>query len=230
MKKFFCSIFTVIFLLCASVNANAGLMDGLKGGKKTGGTAGGEISRTDIDFVYSLVAEADNLLKNSVNIAFKMLANKDEIDEMDMRQKQIDAIKDPKEKEAEIRKVQEDKMASTQKAIDREETSKKTAAMSTEQKILFGGAMYNLALAGLKDKEAVTKAKNVSQNIQANPSASMGFSQDVPKLKNIVTTVPPQAEKISTLSTNLVKFASKNKIEVVLPQSSSEQPKDVDNF
>jgi len=227
MKNFFCSIFTAIFLLYASINANAGLMDGLKGAV---GTSGGGISRTDIDSVYSLATDADSLLKNSVDIAFKMLANKDEIDKMDMRQKQIDAIKDPKEKEAEIKKVQEDKMASTQKAIDREETSEKTTAMNAEQKVLFGSSIYNLVLAGLKDKDAVIKAKDVSQKIQANPSAAMGFSQDVPKLKNIVTTVPPQAEKISTLGSNLTKFASKNKIEVTLPQSSSEKPKDIDNF
>ena len=213
----------IMLIVFGIQSVEAGIFD-----KLTGKSSGGSVSRSDIDAVYTLVLDAEALLKKSVDIAFKLLASKEELEKIEQRQKQIDEIKDPKEKEAEMKKVQEDKMAATQKMIEKEETSKKAAALDAQQKVLFGKSIYNLILAGLKDKDAVVKAKDVSQKIQGNPSSATNFASDVNKLKDIVTTVPSQAEKIGTLGNNLSKFASKNNIEVAMPQSAADKPKEVE--
>lgn len=225
-RKSLSVIFVMLFVFMGFYCAEAGMLDGLKG--KTASSGGPSVSRSDLDSLYKSVTDADGLLKKSVDTAFKMLATKDEIDKMEQRQKECDIIKDPKEKEAAINKVQEDKMATTQKAADNDETSKKCAAMDAQNKALFGKSIYNLVLAGLKDKDAVVTAKDITQKIKGNPTAATSFAADASKLKDIVTTVPPQAEKTATLGSHLSKFASKNKIEVALPQSSSEKPKEVE--
>jgi hypothetical protein len=212
----------VVFL---SSPASAGMLDSVK--SPLGGSKGGSsVSRNDLDGLYTLCCDADNLLQKSVDVTFKMLANKDELQKMELRMKEANNIKDPKEREAAINKIEQDKMALVQKSLDEQETSQKMQNLNAEQKKLLANAIYNILLASLKDKDAAEKATQMSQKIKSNPAASTSYAADLPKLKDIVTGVPPQADKAVTLGTNLSKVARANKIEVAVPKSSSDPKKD----
>lgn len=230
-NKFFVSglaILCVGLFVMGNFNmASGGMFDVIKG-KADSKRGSSNFSRADIDGLYKSVSGADNLLQKSVNISFNLLSNKDEIQQVEMRQKEIENIKDPKEKEAEMRKVQEDKMASVEKSLEKEETNRKVQELDEQQKQLLVKAIYNIVLAGLMDTDAVERAKDLSQKIKANPSASMSYAGDLPKITEIITKLPAQVQKIFTLGNSLQKLASANKIEATLPQTASEKPKDVD--
>lgn len=221
-----------LFVMLGSSIAFGGMLDKVKsplgGSKEDSKSASSSVSRNDLDSLYATVCDADNLLQKSVRITFKMLANKDELQKMELRRKEADNIKDPKEKEAELYKIHQEEAALVQKSLDEKETSQKVQNLDVEQKQLFVKAIYNTVLAGLRDKDAVEKAMQLSQRIQSNPLASTSYAGDLPKLKDIVTKVPPQADKAISLGSGLSKLAQANKIEVAMPKSSSEKVKEAD--
>ena len=215
-----------LLVLLASSPLFGGMLDNVKSPLGKSKDTSSSVSRNDLDGLYALCCDADNLLKKSVDVTFKMLANKDELQKMELRIKEANNIKDPKEREAAMDKIEQDKRAFVEKSLDEQETSQKIQSLNAEQRKLLGNAIYNIFLASLKDKDAVEKAKQLTQKIQSNPAASTSYAGDLPKLKDIVTGVPPQADKAVTLGTNLSKVARENKIEVAVPKSASEKPKD----
>ena len=125
-----------LFFTFAATSAFAGPFDKLK--SVIPGAAGGiGVSRVDIDGLYALVFQAEVLLKRSVDAAFGMVARKDKIEEFEMRQKKIDTIQEPKEKEAETKKFYQDKTAETQKACENDQTAQNVASLSADQKKLL---------------------------------------------------------------------------------------------
>jgi len=217
-----------LVVLLASSPLFGGMLDNVKSPLGKSKDTGSNVSRNDLDGLYALCCDADNLLQKSVDLTFNMLANKDELQKMELRMREANNIKDPKEKEAAINKIEQDKAALVQKYLDEQQISQKMQSLNAEQRKLLGNAIYNILLASLKDKDAVEKAQQLTQKIQANPAASTSYAGDLPKLKDIVTGVPPQADKAVTLGTNLTKVARANKIEVAVPKSSSDPKKEVD--
>ncbi|HOF57626.1 MAG TPA: hypothetical protein PLA81_01060 [Syntrophorhabdaceae bacterium] len=221
LSVFVCFIF---FVCCQSGIVFGGPFDMMK--SKGGG--GGTVSRGDLDNLYKYVADADKLLQDSINISSKILLNKDELQQIEMKQKNIAGIQDPKERESETRKIQEDTIAMTLKASEDADATKKIGNLDEKQKVLYGKSIYNLLLAGLKDKDAVAQANQMMQKIQGNPTAAASFASDVTKLKDIVSTLPSQVKKIVSLGDSLRKIAKSNKIEVAVPNSASDKPQDID--
>ncbi len=188
--------------------------------------ASSSVSRNDLDKLYGLLSEADILLQNSLWATFRMLANKDEIQEMEAKLKAIENIPDPKERDAKRQEFREDLKAKVETALMRQETQKKVAEMSKEQRQLFANAIFNILLAGLMDKEAVEKAQQLSKAIQGNPTYAASFANDLGKIKDICTTLPPQIDKTVRIGNNLAKCAQSNKIEVALPKSAADKPQE----
>lgn len=210
----------------ASSNALAGPFDSMKNLASTGSSGGGSVSRATLDKLYKLVSEAEALLDKSVNIAFSMVANKEETEKYTQRLKEIEKIQDPKEKEAAMKKIEADKIAILAKATEKAETAKKIESLDGKQKKLFGASVSNVVLAGLKDKEAVETSKSLSTALKSNPTAATSFSADVPRVTNIASSLPEQAKKVTDLGSALTKLAKTAKVEVALPASAASEPID----
>jgi len=225
VSKFMSVLMVVIasFIFCDVYTTYGGPLDKITLKKPSGGSS---VSKNDLDQLYFLVSGADKLLQKSLNTVLKMVANKDEIQEMERRLKEIENIKDPKEKESAMDKYVKDAESIIARAMEREETSRKIEALDAEQKKLFANAIFNIFLAGLMDREAVEKGQKLSQAIQSNPTYAVNFVNDIDRIKNIITTLPPQANKIFKLGNNLVKLAQANKIEPAIPKSSQEVARD----
>jgi uncharacterized protein YdaU (DUF1376 family) len=204
-SRFIVSMFCVVMVLLtfAVSSVFAGLLDKLKSGGSGGGS---NISRSDIDGLYKIVAEAEALLQKSVDAAAKMLLKKEDIDKWELRLKEIEKTQDPKEKEAEMRKVNEEKLAATKTAAEREETAKSVASLSADQKTLLANSVYNVILAGLKDKKAVETSKKIADGLKANQTAASGFAADVPKVSKIASTMPSQTKNTVDLGSALLKM------------------------
>jgi len=219
------------FIFCHVYTAYGGSFDKIMK-KKVGG--GGDsnvskgdpsVSKNDLVQLYLLVAQADKLLQKSVYSVLRMLANKEHRQELEMQLKAIREIKDPKEKEAEMKKFSKDLQREFEENILTGETTREIESLSAEQRQRFSNAIFNIFLAGLRDGQAVEKAKQLTQIIRVNPVHLLSFAGDLDKLGYIVTTLPPQVAKTLQIGTNLVRLAQANKIELALPKSSEENPR-----
>ena len=218
-----------LITLFASSNAVAGPFDSMKSLASAGGSGGGgSVSRASLDKLYKLVTGAEALLDKSVNIAFSMVANKEEIEKFTQRQKEIEKIQDPKERDAAMNKFREDQNAIVTKATEKAETAKKIESLDGKQKKLFGDSVFNVVLAALMDKEAVETSKSLSAALKSNPTAAASFSNDVPRVTNIASSLPEQAKKAMDLGSALTKLAKTAKVEVAVPASAATAPKAVD--
>jgi len=224
------------FIFCHVYTAYGGSFDKIMQKKSVGHSESSvskgdsNVSKNDLVQLYFLVAQADKLLQKSVDTLFKMLANKDDRQMYEMQLKAILEIRDPKEQRAEMKKFINDWERKFEENLKTEEMSRRIESLSAEQRQLFANAIFNLFLAGLRDGQAVEKAKQLVQIIRANPLIAVSFVGDLDKLAYIVTTLPPQAIKTLQIGTNLVRLAQANKIELALPKSSEEKPRAVEDL
>lgn len=229
MKKI--SVLLMLFGALVIVGqVHAGLMDRMKTalpGVASTPVAGGEVKSQDFETIHNLFSEADGLLQNSVANLVAMVCNKDISDELNRKMQAAREIKDPKEREAAIGKVKESQTVALLEASENKETAGKLSKLSDEQKKLASNSLYNFVLAGLKDKTVVELANGVVSKVQANPSAAISYSKDISRTKDIATTLPSQVSKIVQVSDNLIKLAKTSKIEVVIPQTSSDPAREV---
>jgi hypothetical protein len=208
----------------AASNAVAGPFDSMKNLASAGSSGGGgSVSRATLDKLYKLVTGAEALLDKSVSIAFSMVANKEEIEKFTQRQKEIEKIQDPKERDAAMNKFREDQNAIVTKATEKADTAKKIESLDGKQKKLFGDSVFNVVLAALMDKEAVETSKSLSTALKSNPTAAASFSNDVPRVTNIAASLPEQAKKATDLGSALTKLAKTAKVEVALPSSAASE-------
>lgn len=229
MKK----IWSVVFLVAAMATvgqAQAGFMDKLKSVTSVGAssvTEGGGLSGQDFEVINSLFKEADGLLQNSLANLVEMVCNKEVTAELKRQMQAAQEIKDPKEREAAISKVKEDQAAALLAASENQETAGKLSELSGEQKKLASDSLYNLVLAGLKDKTVIELSNGVASKVQANPSGAISYSKEIARMKDIASTLPSQISKLFQISDNMIKLAGTGKIEVVVPQTSTDPAKEV---
>ena len=227
----FSSCITVVLLtIYVSPSFAFGPLDSLKnavsgkGGSAQPTQPGPGVSRTVIDALYKRVSDAEVLLYRSVDAAWRMVANKDDIDRMEMWQKEIKGMPDPKEQEAAMNKMREEKKATALKACECADTDEKMATLSDEQKKLLLNSTYNLALAGLMDTESVMVSARIAQGLKSNPIVAVTFVADVPKVAKIVTTIPTQLKMTIDLGSALRKVAKKAGVEVTVPKDADSKP------
>jgi hypothetical protein len=216
-------------MLYASGTAQAGFMDAIKSGApaKSAPAAGSALAKSDFDGLFKLADDADGLLGKSVNNLVQMVCNKDVADELNRKMKAAEEIKDPKEREAAISKVKEEQSAALLAASEKQETTEKLTQLNGEQKKLAANSMYNFILGGLMDKSAIELANGIVSKVQANPKAVLSYKDSVSRTKDLATSLPPQVSKIVQIGDNLIKLAKTSKIEVVVPKTATDAPKEV---
>ncbi len=237
--SFSSSIAVILLTLCASPSFAFGPLDSLKNAVSGKGETNAAqpaqptqpepgVSRPVIDALYKRVSEAEALLYRSVDAAWRMVSNKEDIDRMEMRQKEIDGMQDPKEQEAAMNKMREEKEATAIKACDCADTDERMASLSDEQKKLLLNSTYNLALAGLMDTQSVMMSAKIAQGLKSNPIIAVTFAGDVPKIAKIALTVPTQLKMTFDLGGALRKVAKKAGVEVTVPKSINDKPMETD--
>ncbi|HRF57114.1 MAG TPA: hypothetical protein PLV58_06930 [Campylobacterales bacterium] len=216
------------FLLVGS--ANAGMFDSVVSAVGGGGSSSSSISGSDVKGVISSFQDAEKSLFISVDLVNKALADKQEVAKLEELQKTVSSMPDGAEKDAKTKEIQSSSVALAEKTVKSEKASKDAQKLSTAQKQKVAVSTFNILLALLKDKEALSKAQNLVSSISSNPTSAVQFAGDLPKLKDIVSTVPNQIDSLTTLGSGLMKLAKTAKISVAQPASASESMKPVAAF
>jgi hypothetical protein len=210
------------FLVVGS--ANAGMFDSVAGAIG-GGSSSSSVSASDVKGVISSFQDAERMLFNSLVLINKALANKQEVAKLEELLKTINAMPEGAEKDAKMKELEKSSLALAQKTLESKEVTKVAQKLSTEQKQEVASATFNILLAVLKDKEALSKAQNLVSSISSNPTSAAQFAGDLPKLKDIVATAPNQITSITKIGSGLIDLAKTAKISVTQPASADEPMK-----
>ena len=218
MKKalLFAAVVSLSAFTSFSANAQFGGLPGV--GAKTGSSS--SASAGDVDAFLKTADEADGLIRKSASTLFSAVATKQQIDAQEDVLKAANAVADPKEKEAAIKKASDDQLAQLAKvdyAAKSEEMKKSMDAKKSKQ---IGASIYNFTLGMLKDKEVMDKGQGVIASISSNPMAA----GKLVKAKDVVSSVTGQMGSISTIAVGIQKLMTVAKLEA-LPTKTTDQPK-----
>ena len=213
-------------ILVASLNA--GMFGDLASSALAGGSSTPAVSGNDVKAVLTTFQQAETGLDNSVKLIDSALGDKAQVAKLEAQEKSINTMPDGSEKDAATKKLKEDRLAEAKKISDSKDTQNKAKNLSSEQKAKVGTSISNLLLVALKDTEGLTRAKALIASISSNPSSAIQFASDLPKLKDVVTTVPTQVVSLGTLTSGLVKVAKSSNIAVTQPKSADEPLKEVE--
>lgn len=241
LKKLLVLVSTAALIVLAPLSANAqfgGLLGGAKSNSKAsadnaplGGLLGGgglfgdsksnaKTSAGDVDAFLKTADEADGLIRQSSDALFKAVATKEELDAHADKMKAANEVADPKEKEAALKKAEDDQQAQLAKVDFAAKAVEAKTSMDAKQQAQTGAAIYNFTLGMLKDMELLERGQGVVSSISGNPMAIT----KVLKVKDVLSSLSSQMSNISTIAAGVQKMSSVVKLDA-LPTKSSDQPK-----
>jgi hypothetical protein len=156
------------------------------------------------------------------------LASQEQVVALKKEQALIAGITNPKEKRAKEEAFQQSLAAAAQVALNDVEAKKKFVTLAQEKKSSLLNASYNLGLAGLGYGDILLIANDTLQLLMANPANALGLGSEISFLKNVATSLPPQAKTVGSISSNLIQLLKANKVTVPVADKTS-KPKPV-NF
>ena len=211
-------------ILAASLNA--GMFGDLAGAVTGGGNQATAFSANDIQSILTNFQQAEKGLNTSVDLINQALGDKKQLAEWAEKEKSINAMPASSEKDANFQKLKEEKVAYTEKLTHSQDVQEKAKKLSSQQKEKVSISISNLLLVALKDTEALVRSKSLVSTISSNPSYAMQYAADLPKLKNVVSTVPNQVASLGTLTSGLTTLAKNADITVKQPVSANEPMQD----
>lgn len=195
-----------------------GGLGNLVGGVTSGGGAN---AGQQIDDFLKTADEAHALTSKSVQILADALLTKEANDKLKADMEAAKAIQDPKEREANIRKVEADSLAALAK-IDYEKNAKvKEIENDKKKQAQVGASIYNFMLALLKDKELVEKGSYLASSVSSNPLLITKLG----KVTDVVTSISGQMGNMAKVASGLQKLSSVAKV-TALPTKATDAPKE----
>ena len=220
---------TVVVMALASSGFAFGMpsIPGL--GASSANADGAALTVGEVDAVLLSVKNATNLLDQSIAKLSSALLDKDAKAKIDAELEKAQKITDTKERDAKTAEVRTNLIAEVKKATESKEGKAKVSKLSGQQLKCFSAATFNFSLAGLIDVTAAALAIDAVQKAAANPMSVMSFASKIDDLKSVVATIPVQAGQIGTIGSKIVDLAKSNKIDIKLPMSGTEKPKESSN-
>lgn len=209
-----------------SASLSAGMFGGLSDAVMGGGSSSPSVSANDVSAVIATFQQAEKGLNTSVDLINSALGDKKQIAEWEEKEKSINAMPEGAEKDAKYKALNADQESYAKKIIESKDITEKAKNLSSDQKKKVGVSIGNLLLVTLKDKQALDQGKNLVSSISSNPASAMKFASDIPKLKDIFSTVPAQLSSLGTLTSGLASMAKSAGISYETPKSASESLKD----
>jgi hypothetical protein len=204
------------FILCTAVALACGSATAFDLGALKGKSGNAD---ADIQSFLQTAEQARALTSKSVyHLADALLAKED----MQANEAKLTAARnnpDPKERDAQLAKVELDMQAQLAK-VDYEAQANKLAKENDKRKTaLVGASIYNFVLGMLKDKELAGKGSALASSAASNPMLLTKIGQ----VKDVVASIGGQMGDMTKIAGGLQKMGSKLK-SVPLPSSASAEP------
>lgn len=177
--------------------------------------------------------EATSLLTTqSYNEAIVALAStistKEQVAELKAKQKALTAEASAAEKNIIAGPVVQDSLSMIQTAAQDKELSAKLQGLNATQKETLANAGWNVALAGLGMATVGKGAKDLVNQVSADPAAAVGAASELKALKNIVSNSATQAKQMGTTLKSVYTILKAAGVKVKEPKSATEKAVAVD--
>ena len=215
MKKITLIATLVMTALLTPLAANAQFGALLGGGTKTDS----KTAAPDPEVFLKTAAEADGLVRKSADTLFLAVATKDQIDAQADTLKAANAITNAGEKEAAVKKAQDDQQAQLAKVDWSAKSTEIGKTMDAKKKEQIGASIYNFVLGMLKDKELVSQGQGLISSLSSNPMALGKLG----KVKDVMSSLTGQMGNIGTIASGIQKLSSVVGLKA-LPASASDKP------
>jgi len=209
----------LIASVCYYLPVHAGFLD--MGKAATGmdlGASSGNVEK-DIDSFLGAGQKAQDLTAKAVSVLFAAIASKEEVRKSNDALAAATKLADPKEREAALRKVEDDQSAALAKANYVAKAKELERSANEKQKKLIGAAFYNYSLGILKDTELASKGTNIVSSASSNPM----LIPKVMRVKDVMNSLAGQMENSKKIGTGMQQLASVVKLPAA-PSSSSSEP------
>jgi hypothetical protein len=221
MNRFILSCFAAVALVLAP-QAQAGLPS-LAKPKLPGTGGGGGPTMSDIDnFIASALVSEVLARKSEVQLARAVLA-KEILDPLEQRRAAAEAMTDGKEKQAALRKVDQDREAALAKVDYQKVSNEEAAKWDEEKKTNVRDALFNLALCSLVDIELVDSGRKLASG---PPPADPAIATRIPLVNDTVSALGNQTKSLGKISGSTKTLTTVVKLDK-LPTSASEKPREV---
>lgn len=216
--KLWNSIGVIALAFGISTQVQAFGLGGLVGGNKS---SGGGNAEQQIDDFLKTADQAHGLTAKSVETLAGALLTKEANDKLKADMDAAQATQDAKEKEANIRKVEADRMAALSK-VDWAKGAKEIEKSNDKKKqAQVGSSIYNFMLALLKDKDLMEKGSSLASSAASNPMLVTKLG----KVKDVVGSISGQMDNMTKVATGLQKLSSVAKV-TTLPTKATDEPKE----
>jgi len=176
----------------------------------------------DVDAFLKTAEEADGLVRKSSDTLFQAVATKQQLDAHADVVKAANAVTDPKEKEAALKKASDDQQAQLAKVDYAAKSDEMKKSMDAKKSAQVSASIYNFTLGMLKNKETMEKGQGIIASISGNPMAISKLG----KAKDVVSSVSSQMGNISTIASGIQKLSAVVKLDA-LPTKASDAPRPV---
>ena len=184
------------------------------------GGGGGGATPGEVDAFLRNAAEADDLMDQSSWNMVQAVASDAVVKKLKDERDAANKIQDPKEKEAQQRKVRNDTADAAAK-VDYDKASKDVEKADAKKKEKVSYSMYNFALAVLKDTELGMRAKNLCSGVP-----SPAIAPKLPKVKEFASNISNQASNTGKVMAGIKKMMPAAGLKS-LPTKASDKPKAV---
>lgn len=210
------SIVSLTVLASFQVHAQFG---GLMGGGLKSATSS---NASDVDAFLKTAEEADALIRKSSDILFQAVATKQQLDAHADVVKAANAMTDPKEREAALKKASDDQQALLAKVDYAAKSEEMKKSMDAKKSAQVSASIYNFMLGMLKNKETLDRGQGIIASISNNPMAISKLG----KAKDVVSSVSSQMGNLSSIASGIQKLSSVVKLDA-LPTKASDVPKPI---
>lgn len=218
-KKVAVAIFAASFAIVIPAHAQFG---GLLGAVTGGGSDKAAAPAGDVDAFLATAAEAHTLMQSSADKLFEAVATKDEIKRLLDEKKAAETIADPSEREARLKKVEDDKLATLAKVDYAAKAKEMETGLDQKHKDQIGASVWNFMLAMLKDKQLADQGMDLVSSIGSNP---MLFTK-LGAVKGVISSIASQAANVAKIGAGLQKLATVAKVDTQQIKISS-KPKEI---
>lgn len=179
------------------------------------------------------VTEADRMLGRSAASFSKLLLTSGESQKIQDRLDQIEKIENPKEKQAELRKISSDNLAKIEEIMIKKDSNQKLVKLNKQEKMLYKNAYSNLNKSIIKDMKALGQTPYVSLDIAGfimNPILLVGSVGDIKNLIYVTSVMPSQLQKMNTIKQNINSLSKQANITIEEPKIKTDKAKNINDF
>jgi hypothetical protein len=180
---------------------------------------GGGATAADVDRFVLGAAEANKLVADASTRLLEAVGSKAQVDAYQAELKAANATVDPQERDAKLKKAEENKNAVLAAVDYGAKTQEKIKQASAAQKAAVGASIYNLSLGALKDADLVLTGKKMVSGVP-DPSIASRLAS----VKDTITALSSQGESLTKIVGSAKTLMSSVGLEA-LPTKASDAPK-----